>query len=54
MLKWNYKNDELRRQLDTPEGGLYEIEVFDIPSGLYVVKAQGGKKTVTRKIFITK
>ena len=45
---------KLWRKLDTPEGGLFEIEVFDIPSGLCVVKAQGGKKSVTRKIFISK
>ena len=45
---------KLWRKLDTPQGGQIEIEVFDIPSGLYLIKAQGGKRTLTRQIFITR
>lgn len=45
---------KLWRQLETPEGGQYEIEVSDIPSGMYLIELQGGTKTETRQIFITK
>ncbi len=43
----------LWKQVYTPDGGSYSISVSEIPSGIYTLRAQGGKKVETKQISIT-
>ncbi len=42
----------LWKQLNTPDGGNYSISITEIPSGIYTLQAQGGKKVDTKQISI--
>jgi hypothetical protein len=44
----------LWNQLNTPDGGIYSISISEIPSGIYTIQSQGGKKMETQQISITR
>lgn len=44
----------LWKQLSTPKGGRYSINISEIPSGMYTIRTQGGKKIELEQIFITR
>ncbi len=44
----------LWKQAYIPDGGRYTINVSEIPSGIYTLRAQGGKKVETQQMSITR
>jgi hypothetical protein len=44
----------LWKQIYTPDGGSFTINIRDIPSGIYTIRTQGRKKTLTQQLSITR
>jgi type IX secretion system substrate protein len=42
------------KYLNTPEGGNYTISISDIPSGIYTIMIEGGKKVEVEQLFISR